>query len=439
MKTPEAGAGAGGAAIASPSPTTGVAGPGLPASPPQADEANGRDRRVIGVIAFAHGVSHFCHLLLAPLFPWLKAEFGFSYAQLGLLMTAFFVVSGIGQAASGFVVDRIGALPVLLVSIALFVLAAVGLGLAGGYGGLLLFAMVAGLGNAAFHPIDFSILNARIHSSRLGKAYAAHGISGSLGWALAPVFLVGISELAGWRQALFGAAALAAIAWLVVWFNRDVLAVQPHRAAAAGPTTSDGGQFSFLRLPAVWFSFLFFLTATFALSGVQSFGPEAARSLHAVPVAWVAMCLTTYMLASAAGMIAGGWLAGDPSRAERIIAIGFGVAALAALMLAMRSWPAWMVPVMFAVMGVGAGLAGPSRDLLIKRATPPGATGRVYGTVYSGLDVGLAVGPLVFGMMMDTGHPTWVWVTIAVFQASLILSAFNIGRLTRRPAPLARA
>ncbi len=407
--------------------------------PATADPDRARvDRRVITVISVAHGVSHFCHLLLAPLFPWLKVEFGLSYAELGLLMTVFFVVSGIGQAASGFVVDRIGALPVLLVSIALFVLAACGLAMSTGYAGLLGFSMLAGLGNAAFHPIDFSILNARVHVSRLGKAYAAHGVSGSLGWALAPVFLVGIAGIAGWREALFAAAGLAAIVWLVIWRNRDVLAVQVHRAAAGSATGGSEGPFDFLRLPAVWFSFLFFLTATFALSGVQSFGPEAARSLHAVPVAWVAMCLTTYMLASAAGSVAGGYLAADPSRAERIIGIGFAIAALSALVLAMASWPAWMVPLMFVLMGFGAGLAGPSRDLLIKRATPPGATGRVYGTVYSGLDVGLALGPAVFGLMMDNGHPTWVWLTIALFQASLIVSAFNIGRLTRRPAALVR-
>ena len=66
-----------------------------------------RDASVIGLVALAHGVSHFCQLLLPPLFPWLKDAFAVSYAQLGLLLTIFFVVSCAVQTAAGFVVDRL--------------------------------------------------------------------------------------------------------------------------------------------------------------------------------------------------------------------------------------------------------------------------------------------------------------------------------------------
>jgi MFS family permease len=168
-----------------------------------------------------------------------------------------------------------------------------------------------------------------------------------------------------------------------------------------------------------------------ALSGVQAFAPEAARILHEVPTQWAGMCLTIYMVCSAMGMVAGGFLAADPTRCERIVGAGFGVAACIALMLGYADLPALAVPVLFGAMGIGAGVAGPSRDLIVKRSAPEGATGRVYGVVYSGLDIGQAVAPLVFGALMDGHKPAQVWLGIAIVQGVLIASAFNVRRVRR--------
>jgi len=395
------------------------------------------DARVVGVVSVAHALSHFSQLLLAPLFPWLKDAFALSYAELGLLMTIFFVVSGIGQSLAGFVVDRVGAMPVMLGSIVLFAVAALVFAASNGYVMLAVGAMLAGLGNAAFHPVDYSILNARISHARIGHAYAAHGVSGNLGWAAAPVFLVTIAQFAGWRAAFVGAALVALVVLAVVWWHRDALETPPHVREAAADR--EAGAFDFLRLPAVWLGFAFFCAYAFALGGVQSFAPEAARLLHGVPIEAVAWCLTAFMLASAGGTLLGGFLAGDPERAERVIAACFGAAALLALSLAWLPWPGVAVPFVFAAMGVAAGLANPSRDMLIRRATPPGATGRVYGVVYSGLDLGMSTSPLLFGMMMDAQSPKLVFVGIAAAQALLILGAFRTGRATRLRSVAAEA
>ncbi len=391
-----------------------------------------RENATMAMVGVAHGTSHFFHLTLAPLFPWLKDAFSLSYSELGLLVTVFFVISGVGQALSGFLVDRVGAWPVMMAALGCFVLAACVLAAAPGYGGLMVGAVLCGVGNAPFHPVDYSILNARVGPARLGKAYAIHGVSGSLGWALAPVLLATVAQLAGWRAAFLAAGLVALIIMGVAWRYRALLqgvggVGSAAHAAASAPGAST---FGFLRLPAVWMSFAFFFAWAAALGGVLTFGPEAARGLHNVPLSWAATCVTVYMLGSAGGMLMGGFLVTDPSRADRVVAVSLSVSTAFALLLAWTSWPAWTVPPLFALMGLGMGLAGPSRDLLVKRATPPGATGRVYGMVYSGLDIGMAVSPTAFGLMMDGGHPAWVWVGIALFQAALIGSALNIGRLT---------
>ena len=388
-----------------------------------------QDVTLIGLVGLAHGISHFSQLLLPPLFPWLKDAFGASYAELGLLLTIFFVVSCAVQTLSGFVVDKFGPRPVLFGGLALIGVAAFGFGISPGYWTMALFAIVAGIGNGVFHPVDYTLLNRKVHPSRLGHAFSVHGITGSLGWALAPAMMVPLTLAYSWRVALMCAGALAFVVLAVLWLNREQLALELIAPKKFDATTEHS--LSFLKIPAVWMCFGFFFFYAMALSGVQTFAPAAARLLHDVPVNLAAMCLTIYMVCSACGMLAGGFMVSDPARCERIIGTGFGVAAMVALVLGFGSVPAWLVPVLFGVMGFGAGTAGPSRDLIVKRASPPNATGRVYGVVYSGLDIGQAVAPLIFGTLMDHQQPAMVWLGIAIVQGVLIVNAFNVGRVRR--------
>jgi predicted MFS family arabinose efflux permease len=167
------------------------------------------------------------------------------------------------------------------------------------------------------------------------------------------------------------------------------------------------------------------------LSVVQTFAPEAARQLHGVPVALAAACLTVYMVCSAGGMVLGGFLAADPARCETVVALGFAAAAAIALSIGFGPVPALAVPALFGAMGFVTGLSGPSRDLLVKKSTPDNATGRVYGIVYSGLDIGQALAPLVFGSLMDQGRYRGVWLGLAIMQGVLVASAHRVRRVRR--------
>ena len=388
-----------------------------------------QDASVIGLVGVAHMISHFSQLLLAPLFPWLKTEFNVSYAQLGFLMTVFFVVSCAAQAASGFVVDKIGPRPVLFAGLALIGTAAFGYAFSTSYWMLAGAAVIGGVGNGVFHPVDYTLLNRKVSAPRLGHAYSVHGITGSLGWALAPAMLVPLTLAYSWRVALMAAGTLALVMLAVVLLNRDKLVLTP--APANKSTAVQDHSLAFLKIPAVWMCFTFFFWYAGVLSVIQTFAPEAARQLHDVPLPLVAMCLTIYMLASASGMVLGGFLAADAARCERIVGIGFGIAATTALLLALGDYPAWLVPVLFGVMGFASGMAGPSRDLLVKRSTPDNASGRVYGVVYAGLDIGQAVTPLVFGLLMDHGQYKGVLLGLVLLQGVLVASAFNVRKVRR--------
>ena len=358
--------------------TAGAAATGFPGLSPEQSAAQSRQRDIqtISLIGLAHGTSHFFHMLLPPLFPVFMREFGLSYSELGLLVTIFFVISGVGQALSGFLVDKTGARPVLFTALGCFVLASLAAGTAQGFGGLALAAALAGLGNSPFHPVDFTILNKRVSQQRLGHAFSVHGITGNLGWAVAPVLLISMHEATGqWRLGYVATAAWALFVIALLFFKRDAIddtqgSWGHDKAGAKAP--ADEHPMAFLKLPSVWLCFSFFFFTTSALSAIQSF---ASPALSAMLVAAALLALT-----------ATGWL---PATAALIAA---------------------------ATAGFGTGLAGPSRDMLIKRAAPPGATGRVYGTVYSGLDTGFAVAAPIFGALMDR-H----WNNAVFFGASIAL------------------
>jgi FSR family fosmidomycin resistance protein-like MFS transporter len=394
-----------------------------------------RDAGVIGLVGGGHLISHFSQLLLAPLFPWLKTEFNVGYTELGFLMTIFFVVSCAVQALSGFAVDRFGPRPILFGGLALIGCSAFGYSLSTSYWMLAASAVIGGIGNGVFHPVDYTLLNRKISSARLGHAYSLHGITGSLGWALAPAILVPLTLAYSWRIAIALAGVLALGVLFVLILNRDRLAI-PLAAPLKGAAAS-GGSFHFMKLAAVWMCFGFFFWYGILLSIVQAFAPGAARQLHEVPLALAGLCLTAYMLSSAAGMLAGGFLAADAARSERVVGLGFGVAAAAALVLALGSFPTWLVPVLFGIMGLASGIAGPSRDLLVKQATPLNASGRVYGVVYAGMDIGQAVSPLIFGRLMDHGQFGGVLLGLAAVQLVLIASASSMRRM--RPVLLTTA
>ena len=393
------------------------------------------DAKVMGLVGLAHCISHFSQLLLPPLFFLLKDEFHVGFAELGLVLTVFFVVSCGVQALSGFVVDRFGPRPVLFGGLAFLAVAAFGYASSTSYPMLFVFAVVAGIGNGVFHPVDYTLLNRKIQSSRLGHAFAVHGITGSLGWALAPAMMATIALAFSWRVALASAGALIVVVIAILWIGRSHLSIDMTTAVTgkqhSGKAPAAAHSFGFLAIPAVWMCFGFFFLYAVVISGIQTFAPEAARQLHDVPLAWAAMCLTLYMVSSAGGMVLGGFLATDPTRCEKIVGTGFGVAAVLALVVAFAPLPPLAVPVLFALMGVGSGIAGPSRDLIVKRAAPPNATGRVYGVVYSGLDIGQAFAPLVFGPLMDMHRPADVWLGIAIVQAILITTAVNVHRARR--------
>ena len=403
----------------------------LPALDTAPAESFRRDARVIGVVSLAHGISHFLQLALPPLFPLLRAEFDVSWTLLGFVAGIFYVASGIVQFVAGFLVDRFGARPVLLGGMALLVCGTLAAALAPDPWWLFPCAAIMGAGNGVFHPSDFAILNANVTTRRLGHAYSTHGVGGNLGYALAPIVSFGLGAAFGWRVALAAMGVVGLVVLGILASQRRILT--SHRATDAHLHTLKGSVGLFVQ-PAILLCFFYFVFQTTATVGLQTFLPPALNAGLAVPLVIATSAVTAYLLGGTAGIVLGGFLAVRAARHDRVAATGLLVGAVLLMLVAGGVVPLpWIVP-WFVVTGLFIGATGPSRDLIVRNATPKGAAGRVYGFVYSGLDLGATLGPVWFGMMLDHGLAREVFFAIG---ALFVIAIGTVVQVRRAVAPQA--
>lgn len=376
------------------------------------------DATVIGLISFAHGMSHFYQLLLAPLFPFIKDELGVSYAALGFLVALFYALSGLLQPLAGFVVDRYGARSVLFGGVAFVVAGVLVQGLATNYAMLALGAALSGIGNSVFHPADFAILNARVSGPRLGYAFSAHGVVGYIGYALAPLFSVSIGAAFGWQSALLTGAAIGVALLAVLLLNAAHFQIDAHPRKAS----SIRSQARVLLSAPVVLCFLYFMVFAAGLTGLQSFGVSSMVEQYGVAATAASSALTAYLVAAAVGIVAGGVVASRATRHDFVAASGMAVSAAAVLVVALQVLPGAALPIALAIAGFASGVVAPSRDLIVRASTPPGAAGRVFGFVYSGLDVGAFATPVFYGLLLDRGLANAVFYTVFAFLFASMLT-----------------
>lgn len=393
-----------------------------------------RDTRIIGLVALAHGLSHFYQIVSGVLFPFIRDDLGVSYAALGATTAAYYVVSGVCQTLAGFAVDRFGARRVLFAGLVLCVAGALLAGLARNYEVLFLAALVGGLGNSVFHPCDFSILNARVSAKRLGYAFSWHGIAGFLGYAAAPAFGIGLAAGLGWRGALLTAAALGAVIVMLLATQRESLYVEPADARRADSRAGFSEDLRLLASSPVLMCFGYFILIAVGFIAIQTFGVATMIALYHANAALASAALTAYLLGGAAGIFTGGFLATRFHRHDLVAVTGMVCTAAIMLVIAGAWLPAAMLPAVFAAAGFAGGATNPSRDMIVRANTPAGATGKVYGFVYSGLDVGSMATPIFFGWLLDHGRPAAVFYCVVVASVLTILTVLN---LPRRPAQAA--
>jgi MFS transporter, FSR family, fosmidomycin resistance protein len=401
-----------------------------------------RDIKVIALVATAHGCSHFYQLVLPPLFPFITESLGIGFGEAGLLIACFYTASGLAQTPAGFLVDRFGARRVLLAGLTLAAASVALMSLMPSFWVAIPLVVLAGLGNSVFHPADYAILSHTVSKARMARAYGVHTLSGNLGWAAAPVTVLTLTSYLGWRGALAvtGAAGLG-VAILFASQSGVLIASRGQRTLARpAPSSALGSSYlALLASPPILMCFAYFVLLSVALTGNQTFMPAALNQLYGTSLATAGAALSAYLLAGSLGILAGGIAADRSARHEGIVALGLLVAAALMLVVGFVRLPDPAVIAVVALAGFASGTTTPSRDMLVRAATPVGATGKVFGFVYSGLDLGGAVTPPVLGIFLDRGEPRMVFVFSAVALALTITTALGLGKKRAVRGPRADA
>ena len=379
--------------------------------------------RTLVLISTAHWVSHFHLMVLPMLFPFLKAQLGVDYIELGFALTVFAVISGLTQAPMGYLADHVGARKVLLMGLTLGGVALIMLGLHLSYPWLIASAVLLGLANSVYHPADYAILSARMDEARMGRAFSIHTFAGFLGGAVAPAIVAALVATTGGHGALIVAGAVGPLVALLL-----VVVGIPDASAADRKVDGMRAPRQSVITPAIIVLTIFFMLLSLSNAGIGNFGVVALMSGYGASFSSANIALTAFLGFSAVGVLAGGFLADRTRRHGQVAAACFAINAAIVFVIAMVNLPSLLLTAAMGTAGFLGGVIAPSRDMLVRNAAPPGAAGRAFGIVSTGFNLGGIVSPLLFGWIMDQNLPHWVFGASVVFMILTVLLALVTDR-----------
>lgn len=399
--------------------------------------------RIMGLVGAGHLMSHFYSNTLPPLLPFLNDDLAIGYTMLGAMLSLRGMLSAGLQVPAGLMVDRFGAKPLLTIGLAM---CAVGTILTAGAVDiwlLLLGGIILGIGNSVFHPADYTILGGTMDERYMGRAFSLHAFCGHIGSAIAPIVLIGIAALSSWRMALIvaGCIGLVILAGLLTqwrYISEDAAAAAgPKKKRKSEPEDSSGPQTTLevmryiLTSPAILFLFLYYAMNQLAGGGLKTFAVAGLVETHDTAATLANAAFTTFLAANAGGVLFGGWLADITKRAELMAAGGLGISAIVMAIIGVWDLPGFLLIAIFAFAGLTNGIIGPARDLLVRRASPKGSMGKVFGFVFSGQSIGMALAPLLFGFMIDSGVPAWIFYGSAIFTVLCMIVVLVSAKYSR--------
>jgi FSR family fosmidomycin resistance protein-like MFS transporter len=388
-----------------------------------------REAQAMGLIGFAHMLSHLYMLAFAPLAASIISDMQISAIEYGAALTAFAVVTGIFQTPMGLLVERIGGRPVLVfglfVNSAAFCLIA---WVSNDYLTFILFMALAGVGNSVFHPADYSLISATVDEKRIGKAFSVHTFVGHVGFIVGPILAAGLEPFIGWRGSI------ATIG--IVGVSMSIVLILFGSVISDGNTIKKSGPIGeslrelFSSRPVALF-FLFYMLSSMANFGMVQFSVLAFQPLYGIEHVIAVAALTAYQIGTMALVIPGGILADRTTRYDFIMLVGFGISAIAIVFAGTGWFPFWIVTILICIAGGMRGGVNASRDVAVRQIAGRIPVGTVFAFVSTGFLVGQALSGFIYGYLFQHYPPNYIFFASAIFSVlGMATVVFNQG--TRR-------
>ena len=389
------------------------------------------ERKAIGLIGFAHMLSHLYPLALPPLLIPITGSLDMSPLEWGIVLGVFAIVTGILQTPMGFLVERVGGRKVLIVGLLIFSAAFFLVGMvATSFWELLMLMALAGIGNSVFHPADYSLISSSVGEERLGRAYSIHTFVGHFGFLAGPLLSAALEPVLGWRGAMMIIGGMGLVMTLVLIVFQS--AINEGNEVKKKASIADSLRDLLTSRPILLF-FLFYMGSSLANFGVTQFSVAAVQGMYNLPPATAVIALTVYQLATFALILPGGLLADKTDRYDTVIMIGFGIAGVAVFLMGTALLPYWLAVGCLAIGGAMRGAANTSRDVAVRHIATKVPIGTVFGFVSTGFLVGQGLGGPIYGWLYETYPPQYVFYASAAFSVlALATVLFNRGAMPRK-------
>ncbi len=392
-----------------------------------------REVQAIGLIGFAHMLSHLYWLALAPLAPSMIDEMQITAVDWGLALGAFSVTTGIFQTPMGLLVERVGGRRVLIGGLLLTAVSVFAIGaIASSYWSLIILMAIAGIGNSVFHPADYSLLNASISEKRIGRAFSLHNFSGQIGFIVGPILTVALEPFLGWRGAIMVLGVIGMIMTVLLIIYGGTAIIEGNKVKKQSPIL-DSLRDLVTSKPVMLF-FIFYVCSSLGNFGVTQFSVLAFQPMYGLEKVAVVVALTAYQIGTLILIIPGGMLADKVERYDIIMLAGFGVAAASTYLVGTGVMPFWLVVGTLCLAGVMRGGVNATRDVAVRRVIEHLPVGTVFAFVSTGFTVGQAFGGAIYGYLFDNFPPNYIFYVSALFMmigASTVL----LNKGTRKASP----
>lgn len=359
--------------------------------------------RILGACALAHLINDLIQAVLPSIYPMLKANYGLSFTQVGLITLTFQLTASLLQPWIGYHTDRHPKPWLLPAGMVCTLVGILMLAFVGSFPAILLAAALVGVGSSTFHPETSRV--ARLASGgRYGLAQSTFQVGGNAGSALGPLLAAAIIIPYGQGNiawfGLFAVFAIMVLYGLSRWYRNHLNLFKLKQGGKATHGLSKGRvTFALVVLAVLVFSKYFYmtsLTSYFTFYLIEKFHLSVSSSQ---------MYLFLFLGAVAVGTFAGGPI-GD--RIGRKKVIWFSILGAAPFTLALPYVDLFWTAVLSVVIGFVLASAF-SAIVVFAQELVPGNVGMIAG-IFFGLMFGFSgIGAALLGLLADSHGIEYVY------------------------------